>query len=100
MEELKAAFLEAIALTEKKNLSGILVDGRESRAHPGFNAMRDLADFVLELHNSGLPRTALVVEGSLRFGLARMFGSLVEASGWEFRIFREFEPSEAWLTRR
>lgn len=97
VEEVKTAYLEAIRIAKEEELPGILIDSRESKVHPGFDAMRDLADFATTLYRSGLPRTALIVHGPLQYGLARMFGSLVEFSDWEFRIFRELEPAEAWL---
>lgn len=97
VEEIKTAWLEAIRVAKTGALPGILVDGRESKVHPGLDAMRDLALFATTLYRSGVPRTAVIVQGPLQYGLARMFSSLVEFSGWEFRIFREVEPAEAWL---
>lgn len=96
-EELKIAFREAVAQAESNSISRIMIDSRDSVVHPGFDAMRDLATFVLSLRRSNLPRTALLVRGSFQYGLARMFGSLVEFSDWEFRIFREPAIAEQWL---
>ena len=31
------------------------------------------------------------------FGIARMWGMLAEATGWEIRIFRSVEEAKAWL---
>jgi hypothetical protein len=96
-EELKVAFSEAVKAAESASVPRIMIDSRESTVHPGFDAMRDLATFVLSLRRSNLPRTALIVRGSFQYGLARMFGSLVEFSDWEFRIFRDTEAAERWL---
>lgn len=96
-DEVKAAFVEALDACESAGLKALLIDSRQSRVHPGFEAMRDLANFALALNASELPRTALIVQGSLQYGLARMFGSLVDHAKWEFRIFRETHDAEAWL---
>lgn len=95
--DLKIAFRDAVRTAESSSIQRLLIDSRESTVHPGFDAMRDLASFALSLRRSDLPRTALLVRGSFQYGLARMFGSLVEFSGWEFRIFREVHEAEHWL---
>ncbi len=96
-EELKDAFQEAVSMAESTSIPRILIDSRESRVHPDFDGMRELATFVLSLRHAALPRTALIVSGTFEYGLARMFGSLVEFSDWEFRIFRNTEPAGIWL---
>ncbi len=99
-EELKEVYEKAVAMAESSSVPRILLDSRESRIHPDFDGMRDLAAFALSLRRSPLPRTALIVAGNFEYGLARMFGSLIEFSDWEFRIFREAEPATRWLMEK
>lgn len=95
--EVKAAFLTAIESAESAGLSRILIDSVDSTVHPAFDDMRDLARFAISLRKSKLPKTALIVRGTLQFGLARMFASLVEFTDWEFRIFKTGAEAESWL---
>jgi hypothetical protein len=95
--EVKTAFLQALEEAKAEGVDAILLDTADSSVHPAFDEMRDLAHFAIALQDSRPPRTALVVGGSLQFGLARMFSSLVEFTHWEFRIFRSIPDAEAWL---
>lgn len=100
VEELEAAFLEAVALARANSMLGILVDARLSRVHPSFDQIRHLADFISALRPFPPPRTALIVSSGLQFGIARMFGALVEFLPWEFVICRNEDEARNCLLKK
>ena len=76
----------------------VLVDARQSKANPPFDEMVQTAMFSQSIADDIGPRIALVVEGALRYGLARMLSSLAGTDGkLVFQPFREVESARAWL---
>lgn len=96
-QELRAVYRELLELISRTGIDRVLVDSRDSRVHPSFDEMREIAKFTLEMSGNLPPRTALIVSDGLQFGLARIFGSLVEFSGWKFKIFRDTDSAVRWL---
>lgn len=96
-EELRTVYRDLLEIVHRTGIERVLVDSRDSRIHPSFDEMREIAKFTLEMSGSLPPRTALIVSDGLQFGLARIFGSLIEFSGWKFKIFRDTESAVHWL---
>lgn len=76
----------------------VLVDARQSKANPPFDEMMQTAMFSQSIADDIGPRIALVVEGALRYGLARMLSALAGTDGrLVFQPFREVEPARDWV---
>ncbi len=77
----------------------VLVDARQSRANPPFDEMVQTAMFSQSIAEDIGPRIALVVEGALRYGLARMLSSLAGTDGkLILQPFRKLESARDWVT--
>ncbi len=76
----------------------LLVDARRSGANPPFDEMVQTAMFSLSIADDIGPRIALVVQGALRYGLARMLSSLAGVDGrLKFRTYLDMDAATAWL---
>ena len=60
-----------------------------------FDALSAFANDV-KLFDGTLTATAVVADGDLPFGIARMYQTLSEAPG-RFRVFRDLDTAVAWL---
>ncbi len=95
-QEVVAAFLALVAEADRR--LPILLDARESLANPDLGEMRLTAEFADSIAPQIGPRIALVVEGTLRFGLARMLAALGSREDrLEYRAFRDLVEAEDWL---
>jgi hypothetical protein len=96
-EEVVCAFETAIAAAPRR--LPVLVDARESRANPPYEELRSTALFAERIADRIGPKIAIVVEGALRYGLARMLSMLGSVDGpLEYGTFRDMERAEAWLS--
>lgn len=59
--------------------------------------LRDVATYFARRASHFGHRCALVVEGTLVYGLMRMASSWIEYEGVEARVFRDTEPAREWL---
>lgn len=75
---------------------GILIDGRGSGYAP---SAADIKQHIASptVQKVRRHRMALVVEPGLRFGIARMFASLMEATGGDVHASTDLEEARAWL---
>lgn len=90
------AFEAAIAVAPRR--LSVLVDARLSTANPPYEELRSTALFADRISDRIGPRVALVVEGTLRYGLARMLSMLGSVnSPLEYATFRDMDSAEAWL---
>jgi hypothetical protein len=64
---------------------------------PSVNAVRTFAALAQRTGTQSCRRAALVVEGEVQYGLARMFQILSEQSGSVMRVFRDFVEARTWL---
>ena len=78
---------------------GILIDGRGSGYAPSASEIKQhiASPSVQKVRRH---RMALVVEPGLRFGIARMFASLMEATGGEAHASVDPDEARAWLANR
>lgn len=51
---------------------------------------------LAQITRPGLP-LAVVARNDLTYGIARMFQSALDLSGWELHVFRDRAPADAWL---
>lgn len=94
--EVVSAFETAIAAAPRR--LPVLVDARESTANPPFEELRSTALFADRIADKIGPRIAIVVTGTLRYGLARMLSMLGSVnSSLHYGTFREMQSAEAWL---
>jgi hypothetical protein len=71
----------------------------------GFEASADEMAQVAQVNrkNSQTVKNVLVAIAApkdIAFGMSRMYGSLIEGSGWEVQTFRTLEQAKAWLSSR
>ena len=87
------------ATTAARTRRPVLVDARTSRVAPPLQEMMDTATFARRISSQIGPRVALVVHGPLRYGLARMLGTLASGPGDSLCVnaFRELDEAERWL---
>jgi len=94
--EVVSAFTAAIDAAPAR--MPVLVDARGSRVNPPLQEIRDTARFADSISDGIGPRIALVVEGTLRFGLARMLATFGSTRGdLDYQAFRDHEEAERWL---
>lgn len=93
-----AAYGELFAHPDHRPGMPILIDERERDPAPSGHAIRELAHFLEErLDRLGPARIARVTHGDLAYGVARMFGLLLEPLPVEVRVFHSIEEAQAWL---
>jgi hypothetical protein len=101
-DELLKALTEVYERPDYKPGACVLWDAREAEFHLfDKHDIRRIADFVAG-HRNAPPGTcaALVVGGSLDFGLARMYEQMLVAStDVSVMVFRDIVEARAWLTR-
>lgn len=99
---LRDAWVEALADPAFASVVGVMLDARRSTSlvRRSLAVLRATADwFAVELSRQGLP-CALLVDGSLRYGLLRMTVAWMPR-GVAIQVFRNRERSLEWLgTRR
>ena len=76
---------------------GVLVDLREIEFSPSAPEIEHFGRALGRFKKSFQGRIALLVEGRLMFGLARMTCSVAEANGFPMRPFTDLEEACAWL---
>jgi hypothetical protein len=98
-EEVVSAFEAAIREAGERQV--VLVDARASLANPSHQEMRATASFGRRIAHAIGPRVALVVSGTLRYGLARMLSTLGNLLGeLEYEAFHDLEQAERWVHGR
>lgn len=95
-------------------LEGIQTSAKDPKFQPGMKVLADLTAADLDLQYKGTrlmadgvaltpamkyDRIAVVAPGSLRFGIARMFGMLLDNRDIvsEYRVFSDFSEARTWL---
>ena len=79
----------------------VLVDARRSRVNPPYHELQATAAYGDSIAHRIGPKVALVVDGLLRYGLARIlvaFGSI--GGKLEYCAFYDLEQAERWLLDR
>lgn len=66
---------------------------------PSVDAVRTFAALAQGTETRSCRRAALVVEGEVQYGLARMFQILSEQSGSVKRVFRDLTEARIWLCK-
>ena|SRR5215471_17791556 len=76
---------------------GILVDTRGLDYVPSLEDARRFAELFREMKDAFSGGIAVVVDGTARFGVARMIATLLEMRGVSMGAFQEPAAAEAWL---
>ena len=74
-----------------------LVDARSLDYTPTFHEAQQIRSVFHEVRDAYRGRIAVVVSGTVRFGVTRMVSQLVEASGIRMEAFRDLESARHWL---
>ena len=64
---------------------------------PSVDTVRTFAALAQRTETRSCRRAALVVEGEVQYGLARVFQILSEQAGTVKRVFRDFAEARTWL---
>ena len=75
----------------------IYVDARTGEYSPGTAEIKGIVAAFVRQRSVFTGRTAIVVEGTTRYGLGRMFASLAGLWGLHIEIFRSALAARAWL---
>ena len=75
----------------------MLIDARAVEFTPSAHEIEQFARQLGRFKEDVRGRVAVLVEGSLEFGLARMTCSVAEANGFPMRPFTDLEEARAWL---
>ena len=97
--EVRDVFERAIRDPALRKPASVLIDARDSRQNPPVSEMEATARFAHGLRPSIGPRIAVVVSGSLRYGLGRMLALLTEPSGYDMQVFRDLDAADAWIRK-
>lgn len=76
---------------------GVFVDAREIDFSPSAIEIEQLGRTLGQFKERFLGRIAVLVQGTLMFGIMRMICSVAEANGFPMRPFTDFEEASAWL---
>lgn len=95
-DDVVEAFDGAIAKYEGR--LPVLVDARHSLANPPYHELRATAAYADSIAHRIGPGVALVVDGVLRYGLARMLSAFGNTRGViDYHPFHELREAERWL---
>ena len=89
-----------LALTQQPDFQphyAVLVDAREIEFAPSAMEIEHLGRALARFKESFLGRIALLVQGTLMFGIMRMLCSVAEANGFPMRPFTDLDEACAWL---
>lgn len=75
----------------------VVIDLRGSRYAPSQLEAQHLADQLTGLRSVLTGPVAMIAEGPLQFGVARMIASFAEAAGMPVAAFRTDEDAERWM---
>jgi Ni,Fe-hydrogenase I small subunit len=78
----------------------LLVDARTLDYTPTLHEAQEIRTMLHDVRESYRGRIAVVVDGTVRFGMARMVSTLVEPSGIRMEAFRDLATARAWLSAR
>jgi hypothetical protein len=95
--EMIAGIQQVADLTAGDAGIGVVVDFRESDYVPSLADIRgflSLGDGSRAIRRN---RHAIVVRGTLHYGVARMFGTHAEIEGGEVQVFEDIDEARAWL---
>ncbi len=98
--DFRESLAAGVALTKRPDFQphyGVLVDLREIEFAPKTPEIEHFGRDLARFKESFQGRIAVVVEGQLMFGLARMTCSVADASGFPMRPFTDLEEACAWL---
>jgi hypothetical protein len=77
-----------------------LIDVRALDFMPTFREAQEIRAILQDVRDDYQGRIAVVVEGTVRFGVTRMVSQLIEASGIRMEAFHDMESARAWLAER
>ncbi len=98
--DFRESLAAGVALTKRPDFQpdyNVLVDVREIEFSPSAPEIEDFGRALARFKESFQGRIAVLVEGLLMFGLARMTCSVAEANGFPMRPFTDLEEACAWL---
>ena len=89
-----------IALSQRPDFHSqyaVLVDAREVDFTPSATEIEHFGRALARFKESFQGRIAVLVDGTLMFGIARMICSVSEANGFPMRPFVDLDEASAWL---
>jgi hypothetical protein len=95
--EAEASAVELLEDPRWRELSFVIWDLREARVFWEGEDVKALVNLILARRGTGRLRAAAVTPKDLEFGLARMYGALIEKAPVEFRVFRDMEEARTWI---
>jgi hypothetical protein len=94
LADIRSALDAVIASPDFRAPMCVLADARRSLANPSADEVRRTAAYLGSIREHFLPTWIVVVQGSLRFGLARMLSAFARRYEIELLVHREFEEAE------
>jgi len=98
MENIKQAISDVAADPLFQPKYKVIVDLRKMEYSPSVSDIQSIASLIGEMKNSYQNKVAIVVSGTLHYGLARMAATYTELSGVPMiDAFTDFEEARQWV---
>lgn len=97
LAEESEALARALVNPDLEIRAALLVDARRSTANPQGPSIAERARCLARLRECLLPRCAVLVSGSLHYGLARMLAAHAESHGIAVDVFTDETGARSWL---
>lgn len=97
LEDLKRLLADVVADPRRTDRTRIIVDAREAGVNPPANELRQTADLLNNVKEILQPRCAVVVSGTLHYGLGRMLSLYAELHEIDLGVFRTLDEAREWI---